>query len=69
MNIEKMLQNLTPEKLEMGLTKLKGVLSEEQMNEVKKVLSSPNREALAKELKNVDMDKIKDNPDFKKFLG
>ncbi len=68
MNIEKMLNSLTPEKLEMGLAKLQGVLSEDQMKQVKQALSDPNRKNLQNQLKNVDMDKVKNNPDFKKFF-
>lgn len=68
MDIEKILAGLTPEKLEMGLSKLSGVLSDEQMKQVKNVLSSPDKEALKNQLKNVDMDKIKNNPDFKNLF-
>ena len=68
MDIEKMLAGLTPEKLEMGLSKLSGVLSDDQMKQIKNVLSNPDKEALKNQLKNVDMEKIKNNPDFKNFF-
>lgn len=69
MNIEKMLESMTPEKLEMSLAKLSGVLSEEQIRQVKKVLSTTDKNTLSNQLKNVDVNKIKDNPDFKNILN
>ncbi len=68
MNIEKMLNNLTPEQLEAGLTKLSGVLSSEQMKQVKSVLQNTNKEELSNKLKDVDVDSLRKNPEFDKFF-
>jgi hypothetical protein len=65
MNIEKMLSGLTPEKLEAGLSKLKGVLSEDQMKQVKNVLQNPNKQQIMEKLKDVDIEKYKNDPKFK----
>lgn len=72
MNIEKMLNNLTPQQLEMGLAKLSGVLSQDQMNQIKTVLKTSDKNELSEKLKNVDpsqINKIKNNPDFKDFFS
>ena len=69
MNIEKMLQNLTPEKLEAGLSKLNGVLSPDEINQIRQVLSNPNKTELSQKLKDVDVDKVKGNPNFKGFFS
>ncbi len=69
MDIEKMLNSLTPQKLEMGLSKLSGVLSDEQMKQVKEVLKNPNKKDIENQLKSVDMEKLKKNPEFKKFFS
>ena len=68
MNIEKLLGNMTPEKLEAGLSKLSGVLNEEQMKQVKQVLSTTDKSELYDKLKNVDIDKVKDSPEFKNIF-
>lgn len=68
MNIEKMLDGLTPEKLDAGLERLKGILSDEQISQIRKTLSNPNKEELKDNLKNVDMKQVKNNPEFKKFF-
>ncbi len=68
MNIEKMLNNLTPEQLEAGLTKLSGVLSSEHMKQVKSVLQNTNKEELSNKLKDVDVDSLRKNPEFDKFF-
>ncbi|MBR2916714.1 MAG: hypothetical protein IKC07_03850 [Clostridia bacterium] len=68
MNIEKMLNSLTPEQLEAGLSKLSGVLTSEQVAQVKNVLKTTNPEELSEKLKNVDMDNIKNSPQFSDFF-
>ena len=68
MNIEKMLNSLTPAQLEAGLLKMSGVLSQEQINQVKKVLATTDKDELSEKLKGVDIDKIKKNPDFNQFF-
>ena len=47
MNIEKMLSSLTPEQFEAGLLKLSGVLSSEQMAQVKNVLKTTSPDELS----------------------
>ena len=64
MNIEKMLSSLTPEQLESGLLKLSGVLSQEQIAQVKNVLKTTSPDELSQKLKNVDVDKVKASPQF-----
>ncbi len=68
MNIEKMLSSLTPEQLEAGLLKLSGVLSHEQMAQVKNVLKTTSPDELSEKLKNVDVNKVKENPQFSQFF-
>ena len=68
MNIEKMLSSLTPEQLEAGLLKLSGVLTNEQMAQVKNVLKTTSPDELSQKLKNVDVDKVKANPQFSQFF-
>ncbi|MBE7011853.1 MAG: hypothetical protein E7415_04185 [Ruminococcaceae bacterium] len=65
MNIEKMLAGMTPEKLENGLLKLKGVLSEEQMNQVRNVLQNSDKKEIMEKLKGVDIEKYKKDPKLK----
>ena len=68
MNIDKMLADMTPEKLEAGLSKLSGVLSESQMRQVKQVLQNTDKTELKEKLKNVDMNELKSQPEFKKIF-
>ncbi|MBQ2890074.1 MAG: hypothetical protein IJE44_00315 [Clostridia bacterium] len=68
MNIEKMLSSLTPEQLEAGLLKLSGVLTHEQMAQVKNVLKTTSPDELSEKLKNVDVDKVKGSPEFSQFF-
>ena len=65
MNIEKMLSGLTPEKLEAGLLRLKGVLSEEQMKQVRNVLQNSDKNEIMEKLKGVDIEKYKNDPKLK----
>lgn len=65
MNIEKMLASLTPEKLEEGLSKLNGILSEEQLKNAKSVLQNTDKTELSKKLSNANFEKIKKDPRFK----
>ena len=68
MNIDKILADMTPEKLEAGLSKLSGILSESQMRQVKQVLQSTDKTELSEKLKNVDMNELKNQPEFKKIF-
>ena len=68
MNIDKILADMTPEKLEAGLSKLSGILSESQMRQVKQVLQSTDKTELSEKLKNVDMNELKNQPAFKKIF-
>lgn len=65
MNIEKMLAGLTPEKLEAGLSRMKGVLTEDQMKQIRSVLQNPNKKEIAEKLKDVDIDKYSQDPKLK----
>lgn len=68
MNIESMFSNMTPEKLEAGLLKLSGVLSDEQMRQIKQFLGSTDKKEIEKQLRNMDMNEVKNQPEFKKFF-
>ena len=68
MDIEKMLNSLTPSQLEAGLSKLSGVLSETQVKQIKSVLQNSNKDELAKKLKDVDINQVKNSPDFKNLF-
>lgn len=68
MDIEKMLNNLTPSQLEAGLSKLSGVLSETQVKQIKSVLQNSNKDDLAKKLKDVDINQVKNSPEFKNLF-
>lgn len=68
MDIEKMLNNLSSDKLEMSLKKLNGILSEEQIKQVKNTLLTSDKAALSKKLEGVDIDKVKTSPEFQKIF-
>ncbi len=68
MDIEKMLNSLSSDKLEMSLSKLSGILSEEQIKQVKNTLLTSDKAALSKKLEGVDIDKVKTSPEFQKIF-
>lgn len=68
MDIEKMLNNLSSDKLEMSLKKLNGILSDEQIKQVKNTLLTSDKAALSKKLEGVDIDKVKTSPEFQKIF-
>ncbi len=68
MNIEKMLENLTPEKLEVGLSKLNGILKPDEIAQIRQLLSNSDKKELSEKLKEVDISKAKKDPNFKGFF-
>lgn len=73
MNIDEMLKNLNPQKLDETIKKMRGMFPPEQMAQAEKVLKSGNKinaDELKKELSKDEIAKqLADNPEIMKKLN